>query len=166
MQLCHHILESSILLLKQPNLSECQSRCAILVQYCLTIPYRATTALVVIDSRLHELKLPLVAGPGDGGRAYTPRLALQLVDQYFEWIALVEEGMYPPVLRLDSSHSCTIDDVVRERDRHNKSLMLSRTAVKMQDDAIWKWVEASTERRGFSERLGTTFLWPEDDDAL
>ena len=58
------------------------------------------TSLVVFDSRLHELKLPLVEGPGDGGRAYVPHLALNLVQQYFEWIALVEQGTSAVVNRL------------------------------------------------------------------
>lgn len=61
-----------------------------------------TTALVVIDSKLDELKLPLVEGPGDGGRAYVPRLALDLVRQYFEWVALIEQGMGLNVSHIDS----------------------------------------------------------------
>ncbi|KZV63847.1 hypothetical protein PENSPDRAFT_757664 [Peniophora sp. CONT] len=106
-----------------------------------------TTALVVIDSRLHELKLPLVEGPGDGGRAYVPHLAFDLARQYFEWIALIEQD----------------DAASEEQDHQSKSLTLTQVDAKAPEAVVWKWIEASAEqRRGFSERAGTTFLWPED----
>ncbi|VDB85420.1 unnamed protein product [Peniophora sp. CBMAI 1063] len=108
------------------------------------------TALVVIDSGLHELKLPLVEGPGDGGRAYARHFALDHVGQYFEWVALFERGDTPQ----------------NDERASSKHLTLSKIGAKTEDVVFWSWVEASAVgRRAFSERVGTVFGWSEEPDT-
>ncbi|KDQ64685.1 hypothetical protein JAAARDRAFT_145694 [Jaapia argillacea MUCL 33604] len=124
---------------------------------------RPGTSLVLFDSRIDELKLPVIEPVFrrlnfENGDEDTPDPPVRkesvsfLVAKYFEWCGTVENASSANATRSDSLDAET--GGVEKRTR----LRLVHTAGRS-EDILWEWAEKAGPARPSTERLGIEFDW-------
>ncbi|THH20129.1 hypothetical protein EW146_g1145 [Bondarzewia mesenterica] len=117
-------------------------------------------ALVLMDSRLDELKLPVLKRPvfsadADDGeehesvnRSHRKESVSALAQRYFEWV-----GTFEPAT------PTTVDSPPQSPQPSFTHRFRLCTPYTTDDEIVWQWNEREGELRGFSDRHGTLFTW-------
>ncbi|KAH9954384.1 hypothetical protein BGW80DRAFT_1402182 [Lactifluus volemus] len=106
-------------------------------------------SLVLIDSRLDSLSLPVVrasnhASDLDMGGQHDPSYLVALsIHQYFEWVGTFESKLSPSQSG-SFTYSLRLHETMREDERA---------------EIVWRWGRVEGQPRVFNDRPGVVYIW-------